>query len=103
MSLELSCNNFPECLNHLNLLRSKLVRNTNLLQEYQDTFSQQLQLGIIEVVPGAELRNEPNFYLPHHGVVRQHKETTKLRIVFDGSVKTKSNLSLYDDCLAKGP
>jgi len=46
-----------------------------------------------------EKGNESNFY--HHGVVRQDKETTKSHIVFDGSAKTKSNVSL-NDCLAKG-
>ena len=73
-----------------------------LLQEYNATFAQQLQSGIIELVPEAQEKLQASFYLPHHGVVRQDKETTKLRIVFDGSAKTKSNFSL-NDCLAKGP
>ena len=102
VSLRLSSNNYTECLSRVNLLRSKLVRNEGLMREYEGTFSQQLEMGVIETVPQAELCIEPNFYLPHHGVVRQQKETTKLRIVFDGSAKTKSNLSL-NDCLAKGP
>jgi len=102
VSLSLSSSNYNECLNRVNLLRSRLVKDKFLLQEYQSTFSQQLQSGIIEVIPKDEEGNEPNFYLPHHGVVRRDKETTKLRIVFDGSAKTKSNVSL-NDCLAKGP
>jgi hypothetical protein len=36
-------------------------------------------------------------------VIRQDKETTKLRVVFDGSAKpSKDDLSL-NDCLQKGP
>ena len=40
--------------------------------------------------------------MPHHGVIRQDKDTTKLRIVFDGSAKADNNVSL-NDCLSKGP
>ena len=40
-------------------------------------------------------------YLPHHGVVRQDKVTSKLRIVYDASVRS-SGPSL-NDCLYTGP
>ncbi|GFT00445.1 reverse transcriptase domain-containing protein [Trichonephila clavipes] len=34
------------------------------------------------------------YYLPHHGVFRPDKTTTKLRVVFNGSTSTTSGLSL---------
>ena len=41
---------------------------------------------------------------PHHGVVRQDKETTKLRVVFrDGSAKPDNSSVSINDCLGKGP
>ena len=40
------------------------------------------------------------FFLPHHGVLRADKETTKLCIVFDGSVRD-TNLCALNDCLEK--
>ena len=101
-SLEISSNNYKECLACLNLLKARLLKDGNLLQEYNGTFTQQLLSGIIESVPKLQEEEKHSFYLPHHGVLRQDKETTKLRIVFDGSAKTESQLSL-NDCLDKGP
>lgn len=36
------------------------------------------------------------YYLPHHGVLRENKITTKLRVVFNGSSLTTSGKSLND-------
>ncbi|KAL0860002.1 hypothetical protein ABMA27_010317 [Loxostege sticticalis] len=38
----------------------------------------------------------PYYFLPHHGVFREHSTTTKLRVVFDASSKTNSGKSLND-------
>ncbi|XP_046659921.1 uncharacterized protein LOC124353908 [Homalodisca vitripennis] len=40
--------------------------------------------------------DEPHYYLPHHGVIKESSSTTKLRTVFDASNKTTSGLSLND-------
>ncbi|CAG9118035.1 unnamed protein product [Plutella xylostella] len=37
-----------------------------------------------------------NYYLPHHGIIRESSTTTKLRTVFDASAATTSGLSLND-------
>ena len=42
-------------------------------------------------------------YLPHHGVVRQESETTKLRIVYNGSAKAVGDDYSLNDCLLTGP
>ncbi|XP_022827437.1 uncharacterized protein LOC111357108 isoform X1 [Spodoptera litura] len=41
-------------------------------------------------------QHSPVYYLPHHGIVRETSTTTKFRVVFDGSAKTSSKLSLND-------
>jgi len=38
----------------------------------------------------------PVYYLPHLGVLRENSPTTKLRVVFNGSSRTSSRLSLND-------
>ena len=88
--------NYEICLTRLHQLRIRLQRDKSLLQQYQSTFDQQLQSGIIELVPEAKWVIANCFFLPHHGVVRQEKQTTKLCIVFDGSAKSDDNVSLND-------
>ena len=45
---------------------------------------------------------EPSFCLPHHPVIREESITTKTRVVFDGSPKTSSGISLNDSFMT-GP
>lgn len=38
----------------------------------------------------------PHFYIPHHSVIKETNTTTKLRVVFDASSKTATEISLND-------
>ena len=42
----------------------------------------------------------PNYYLPHHGVLKRNLTSSKLRVVFDASARTSSNVSLNDVLLS---
>ena len=97
-----SSTNYDICLFRLQHLRSRLKMNRVLAQEYADTFNKQVESGITERVPIIQERVPDVFFLPHHGVIRVDKETTKLRIVFDGSARDHDSCSL-NDCLEKGP
>jgi len=46
--------------------------------------------------------NAKCFYLPHSYVINDRSRTTKLRVVFDGSAKTSSGVSL-NETLMNGP
>lgn len=80
-----------------NLLR-KLRANPELLKQYDNIIQEQLQSGIIE--EATDITGTPVYYLPHHGVTRE-SETTKLRIVQDGSSHAEGIPSL-NDCLETG-
>ena len=69
-------------------LKSKLSCQPEILKEYNDVITNQLQLGIIERI---ETMGEIGrvTYLPHRAVIREDKHTTKVRVVFDASAKNK--------------
>ena len=46
---------------------------------------------------------EGSYFLHHHGVIREDKETTKLHVVFDGSAKPNEDSPSINECLEKGP
>ena len=41
-------------------------------------------------------------YSPHHAVHRRDRETTKVRVVYDGSAKSPENKHSFYDCLEVG-
>uniref|UniRef100_A0A8D8QQL5 Integrase catalytic domain-containing protein n=1 Tax=Cacopsylla melanoneura TaxID=428564 RepID=A0A8D8QQL5_9HEMI len=72
------------------------------LKLYDQVLQDQLRLGVIEVVEHhADFPPHPVHYLPHHCVIQEGK-TTKLRVVYDASAKTRGSHSL-NDYLFKGP
>ena len=73
----------------------KLQNNDELKKNYCWVLNEYESQGIIERVdhiaePGGVL------YLPHHAIVKNKKETSKIRIVFDGSSYLKNELSINE-------
>ena len=93
--------NYSLSVKRLRGLLCRLKQDPEILKEYDQTIKDQLEKGIIEVVPSGESRSALTHYLPHHAVVRRDKSTTKLRIVYDASAR--SDGPSLNDCLHKGP
>ena len=70
----------------LHSLKNKLDRGPDLKQEYHGFLQDYIEKGIIEKVGNDGIPGK-TYYLPHRVVMRHDKETTKVRIVFDGSAK----------------
>ncbi|XP_064075076.1 uncharacterized protein LOC135194141 [Vanessa tameamea] len=88
--------------NRLKSLERKLEKDKTLRVKYQEVIDEYLKLNHMELISTEEIDNPKAIYLPHHAVVRDDKETTKVRIVYDASCKGKNNMSLNDQ-LAIGP
>ena len=93
---------FKICEIRLKNLKGRLLKE-NLFDDYDIIFKDYLEKKIIQKVPEDEIAKESGsvHYLPHRLVVRQDKETTKIRAVFDSSC-AYSGPSL-NKCFYSGP
>ena len=58
--------------------------------------------GIVERVSENENSTGISHYIPHSGVLKEDRKTTKLRVVYEASSKVAEELSL-NECLNPGP
>ncbi|XP_055909426.1 uncharacterized protein LOC129944194 [Eupeodes corollae] len=82
-------------------LERRLSKNSSLKTEYVDFMKQYESLGHMSVVhnPNLEIAH---YYLPHQCVIKPESVSTKLRVVFDASCRTSSQISL-NGILMVGP
>ena len=80
----------------------RMSKQPELLKEYDEIIKQQEENGIIEPVPDKP-DGDRIHYVPHHCVVREQAESTKVRIVYDASAKERKYAKSLNDCLHIGP
>lgn len=90
---------FPSALRRYKSTQRRLDKNPQLKAQYDAVLEEYLTLNHMELVT-----DTPSFqcFLPHHAVVKESSTTTKVRTVFDASMKTSSGISL-NECLCVGP
>ncbi|XP_028403430.1 uncharacterized protein LOC114526129 [Dendronephthya gigantea] len=95
--------NFAVSEARLKSLKARLL-SKGIVNDYDNIFKEYEQQGIIERIPSDDVAGKVGqvHYLPHRPVIRDDKETTKIRAVFDASCKTNSGPSL-NECLYAGP
>ena len=94
--------NYDLCKRRLTGLLKRLRQNPEQLQLYDSIIRDQLRQGIVEEIKGPSDGNVGRLhYLPHHPVLRQDSETTKVRVVYDASARTDG--PSLNDCLHTGP
>ncbi|GFT58567.1 integrase catalytic domain-containing protein [Trichonephila clavipes] len=71
-----------------------LIRDPQYLKLYRDFIHEYDQLGHTKEVVVENDKSEVAYYMPHHGILRTEKSTTKLRVVFNATNPTSNGLSL---------
>lgn len=94
---------FTQARKRFYLLEKRFQRNKELFSKYKEFIDEYVSLNHAKYVP-LELQNhnlENKYFFPHLCVLRENSTTTKLRVVFDGSMKTSTGYSL-NDVMLKG-
>ena len=103
--LEVLPDNYHICEIRLQSLLTKLNKPSNeqLLKNYDEILKKQEQEGIIEEVNLDTVNDAVIHYLPHHGVIRDDKPSSAVRVVYDGSAKSHKKSVSLNQCLHAGP
>lgn len=97
--------NYRQAESRLYNLEKKLLQEPMKAMSYREAINKYVENGAAEEVPCDKITptdGRPVFYLPHHAVTREDKQTTKSRVVFDASAKDSCGVSL-NSCLEPGP
>ena len=79
--------NHTGSVKRFNSLITRLKAKPNLLQEYDNIIKDQIKSGVVESANDVLVPVGNVHYLPHREVIREDKNTTKIRVVYDASAK----------------
>lgn len=74
----------------------------DIMTKYNDVLMYQLQKGVIEKIDKETIEGKIRHYLPYHTVLTPQKSTTKLKVVYDASARTKIKNKSLNECLYRG-
>ncbi|XP_045455994.1 uncharacterized protein LOC123665778 [Melitaea cinxia] len=86
-------------INRFKQLERKFQRNETLKEEYLKVIREYIAMGHMI---RSETTDKNFIYLPHHAVIREDKDTTKVRVVYDASASGSNGKSL-NDAMMVGP
>ncbi|XP_044597973.1 uncharacterized protein LOC123274432 [Cotesia glomerata] len=79
----------------------KMRRDPDFKKQYTAVMQEYIDRGYMTKVQ-VPVETSDGFFLPYHAVIKETSTTTKVRIVFDGSAKSTSGISLNEQ-LMTGP
>ena len=87
---------FKKARQRFKVQERRLQRNPGVKEQYKTFIKEFEDMGHFEQVSLDELDNGSanRYYLPHYAVFKESRTTTKLRLVFDGTAKISSGVSL---------
>ncbi|XP_062557875.1 uncharacterized protein LOC134222727 [Armigeres subalbatus] len=83
-------------------MERRFCGNPELKKMYTEFIQEYLELGHMKEAAEEAKDAVTRYYLPHHAVFKPESTTTKLRVVFDASCPTSTEISL-NDALLVGP
>ncbi|CAG9136063.1 unnamed protein product [Plutella xylostella] len=89
---------FNLALKRFHNLEKKLMANPELFMQYKQFIHEFLSLGHGHYVDIEmyDINKQAAYYMPHHAIIKPESKTTKVRSVFDASMKTNKKVSLND-------
>ncbi|XP_076382079.1 uncharacterized protein LOC117218272 [Megalopta genalis] len=81
-------------LKRFNALQRRFKRNLAFKDQYSQVMQGYLDLG--HMSENTDSTEDNGFFLPYHALMKETSMTTKLRVVFDGSAKTDTGISLNE-------
>lgn len=94
--------NYGLALGRLKSGWQKLCNQPKLKEAYSAAKDSQLKNGVTEIVD-VKKPAEKVHYIPHHWMLKPDKATTKVRVAFDASAKTKKSHLSLNEALLRGP
>ncbi|XP_068972383.1 uncharacterized protein [Bombus flavifrons] len=88
-------------MKRLTSLCRRFQRDKQFEADYHAVIQEYLELGHMTKIT-TDHYTDDGYFLTHHGVIKESSQTTKLRVVFDGSAPTTTGVSL-NDVLHTGP
>ena len=89
-------------IGRLRSLVSRMLKQPGMMLKYDTIIQDQLEKGITEKVDRFKVDGMEH-YIPHHVVITPQKATSKLRIVYDASARSKFGNKSLNECLYRGP
>lgn len=89
---------FMQATKRFYCLEKRFKQNPHLFRDYKAFIDEYVSLGHGKYVPLSLVNElgENKYFIPHHCIIRDDHTTTKLRVVFDASMKSTSGASLND-------
>ena len=81
---------------------SKIKRQPELMKKYNSIIREQVDRDVIEKIDNT-IQDGEKHYIPYHAVITPLKSTTKVRVVYDASTKSRDENKSLNECLYRGP